>query len=78
MSLSLSRYELPRMLSVMAWWRMRSKTAVAMTRSPKTSPQLPKLWLLDTPAQACAGALTPPLGPSPAGARWIVLRAARS
>jgi hypothetical protein len=34
------------MFKVMAWWRKRSKTAVAMTRSPKTSPQLPKLWLL--------------------------------
>jgi hypothetical protein len=34
------------MLSVMAWWRMRSKTAVAMTWSPKTSPQLPTLLLL--------------------------------
>jgi hypothetical protein len=33
------------MFSVMAWWRMWSRTAVAMTRSPKTSPQLPKLWL---------------------------------
>jgi hypothetical protein len=34
----------PRMLMVIAWWRIRSRTAVAMTRSPKTSPQAPKLW----------------------------------
>ena len=46
MSFSLSRYELPRMLTVIAWCTMRSRIAVAMTRSPKTSAQPPKLWLL--------------------------------
>lgn len=36
---------------------MRSRIAVAMTRSPNTSPQLPKLWLLvrlPRDGQACA------------------------
>lgn len=46
LSFSFSRYELPRMLMVVAWWRTRSRIAAAMTRSPKTSAQLPKLWLL--------------------------------
>ena len=31
---------------VVAWCRIRSRIALAITRSPKTSPQLPKLWLL--------------------------------
>jgi len=34
------------MLSVIAWCSTRSRIAVAMTRSPKTSPQAAKLWLL--------------------------------
>jgi hypothetical protein len=33
------------MLMVMAWCRTRSRIAVAMTWPPKTSPQLPKLWI---------------------------------
>src|SRR6185437_14810429 len=36
--LSLSRYECPRILIVIAWGRTRSRIAVANTRSPKTSP----------------------------------------
>ena len=34
------------MFTVMAWCRTRSRMAVAMMRSPNTSPQLAKLWLL--------------------------------
>jgi DNA replication protein DnaC len=33
------------MLSVTAWCKSRSRMAVAMIRSPNTSPQAPKLWL---------------------------------
>ena len=43
LSLSFKRYELPRMFIVTAWWSNRSRMAVAITRSPKTSPQAPKL-----------------------------------
>src|SRR5579864_5135143 len=34
------------MFTVIAWCSTRSKMAVAMTRSPNTSPQAPKDWLL--------------------------------
>ena len=42
-----------RMLIVMAWWRMRSWMAVAMVRSPKTSPMVAK-----TRGAALPGSLT--------------------
>ena len=43
LSFSLSRYECPRILMVMAWCSTRSRIAVASTRFPNTSPQAPKL-----------------------------------
>jgi len=36
----------PLMLIVIEWWRSRSRIALAITVSPKTSPQAPRLWLL--------------------------------
>ena len=40
---SRSRYESPLMLMVVAWCSSRSRMALAMTASPKTSPQAPRL-----------------------------------
>ena len=36
------------MLTVIEWCSRRSRIAVAITGSPKTSPQAPRLWLLVT------------------------------
>ena len=40
---SRSRYDSPLMLTVVAWWRSRSRIALAITASPKTSPHAPRL-----------------------------------
>ena len=43
---SRSPKESPLMLTVVAWCSSRSRIALAIAASPKTSPQAPRLWLL--------------------------------